>query len=147
MRLWGMSRGATLLELLLVLAVAAVLSAVAIPRGATALDGILTRQAAERIVLGHQRARQVALAMQAVAQLTVTAESVTVRVRDTLHWSLPGPGTVGAALSGGDPVTLYAPNGLAMGSANVRYDLARGRARLAVLVSRLGRARIVRPGG
>lgn len=142
-----MSRGATLVELLLVLALAATLSAIAIPRGVTVLDGILARQAAERIVLGHQRARQVALAMQEVAQLTITAESVTVRVRDTLRWTLSGPGTLGVTLGGGDPTTRYAPNGLAMGSANVRYDVARGRARLAVLVSRLGRVRIVRPGG
>lgn len=141
-----MSRGVTLLELLLVLALAMALTAMAIPRALTTLDGVLARQAAERVALGHQRARQVAIAMQQVAQLIITRDSLTVRVQDTLRWALPGPAALGATLTGGDAVTQYAPNGLAMGAANARYDIARGRARLAVMVSRLGRVRIVRSG-
>ena len=142
-----MQRGASLLELLLVLALASALTAMAIPHGVGALDGVLARQAADRLALAHGRARQLALALQQVARLTITADSLTVSVGDTIRWSLPGPASGGVALAGGDAFTEYAPNGLAMGAANTGYSLSRGRARLSVMISRLGRVRIVRSGG
>lgn len=142
-----MQRGTSLLELLLVLALAGALAAVALPHGVGALDGVLTRQAADRVALAHARARQAALALQRVVRLSVSPDSLTVSVGDSVHWRLPGPASGGVALTGGHQLTEYAPNGLAMGAANTSYTLSRGRARLGVLVSRLGRVRIVRTGG
>jgi prepilin-type N-terminal cleavage/methylation domain-containing protein len=141
-----MQRGASLLELLLVLALAGLLSALALPRCITALDGILTRQAADRTALAHAQGRRAALAGQRVARVTISADSLVVSVGDSLAWQLPGPARQGVQLTGGG-TTDYAPNGLAMGAGNARYEVARGRARLAVLVSRLGRVRIVRSAG
>jgi prepilin-type N-terminal cleavage/methylation domain-containing protein len=143
---WVMRRGVTLLELLLVLLVAGVLAASAFLPYGRARDGILTRQAAERIALAHARARAIAQGRQHVARLAVGPDSITVTVNDTLRWFLPGPAVLGVSLTGGT-ATDYAPNGLAMGAANERYEVRLGRSRLAILVSRLGRVRIIRSWG
>jgi prepilin-type N-terminal cleavage/methylation domain-containing protein len=139
-----MRRGHTLPELLLVLAVVTLLFLLALPRGGRTLDGLLARQAADRIVAAHGRARSIALARQRVARLLVSADSLQVVSADSVIWRLAGPSVAGAALEEGSGETSYAPNGQAMGAANARYLLRRGTAAVEVLVSRLGRVRAVR---
>jgi prepilin-type N-terminal cleavage/methylation domain-containing protein len=139
-----MRRGFTLLELLIVIALTGVLSGLAFPRLAGALDGIHAGQAASRIALAHERARALALGEQRTALLRVTADSLTVLVNDSVRWGLAGPASDGATLSLGAAQTPYAPNGLALGAANTTFVVQRGLARVEVLVSRLGRVRIVR---
>ncbi len=139
-----MRRGFTLLELLLVITLIGLLSGLAFPRLAGALDGIRAGQAASRIALAHERARALALGEQHTAVLRVTPDSLTVLVNDSVRWGLPGPASDGATLSLGAAQTPYAPNGFALGAANTTYVVQRGVARIEVLVSRLGRVRIVR---
>jgi Tfp pilus assembly protein FimT len=142
-----MRRGSTFLEILLVLTLVALLAGLALPRFGRSLDGILARQAAERVSLAHGRARAVALAEQRIARVIVTADSLVVLSGDSLRWRLPGPAVSGASLEGGAAETAYAPNGLAMGAANTRYVVRRGAAIVEILISRLGRVRLVRIGG
>ena len=137
-------RGSTLLELLVVLALLGMLISLTVPRLTGSLDGIHAGQAARRIALAHARARAIALTEQRIARVVLTADSVLVLVGDTLRWQAPGPSMDQAMLSGDGEETRYAPNGMAMGAANARHLLTRGAAQAQVLVSRLGRVRIVR---
>lgn len=139
-----MRRGHSLPELLLLLAIISLLLLLALPQARHTLDGLLARQAADRIAAGHARARSVALARQRVAKLIVTADSLQVESADSVVWRLAGPSVTGAALAEGPGETSYAPNGHAIGAANARYLLRRGSASVEVLVSRLGRVRTVR---
>lgn len=139
-----MPRGHTLPEMLIVLTIAALLLAVALPRSGRIIDGIVARQAADRVAVAHARARSIALAAQRVARLVVTPESLTVWSGDSLRWSATGPASIGVTVESGGGETAYAPNGQAMGAANTRYVLRRGSVGMEVLVSRLGRVRSLR---
>ncbi len=139
-----MRRGHTLPELLLLLALVALLVLLALPRAGHTVDALLVRQAADRIAAAHARARSLALARQRVARLTITSDSLQVWSSDSLAWTLAGPSVTGAVLTDGPAETSYAPNGHAIGAANTRYLLRRGAAAVEVLVSRLGRVRTVR---
>ncbi len=141
-----MPRGVTLLELLVVLAVVAVLAAIGLPRAAALLDTVATERAARRVVAAHRVARFTAIARSSVMLVTVTADSLAVRaVRGpdtTTVWRTPGPAADGVSLSGPERPLAFAPTGLPLGLGNATFRLARGRSSRDVVISRLGRTRI-----
>lgn len=141
-----MPRGVTLLELVVVLALVALLAAIGTPRAGALLDTVATERAARRVVAAHRVARFTAIARRSVTLVTVTADSLAVRAvrgRDTIAvWRTPGPAADGVSLSGPEPPLAFAPTGLPLGLGNATFRLARGRASRAVVISRLGRTRI-----
>jgi prepilin-type N-terminal cleavage/methylation domain-containing protein len=143
-----MQRGATLVELLITLAVIAVLAAVAVPSGAALLAGIYTERAARDLMAAHRVARFTAIVRTRPTQLEVFPESLVVRLfngRDTLVvWRAAGPATLGVSLEGPAYPLVFAPTGLPRGVANATYRLQRGDSHRQVVVSRLGRLRVVR---
>ncbi len=143
-----MRRGITIPELAVVLAVVAVLAGFALPAGRRFTDAIVTDRAAHAIVAGHRVARFTAIMRGRRTLLTVRAESLvvrTVRGGDTLTlWVHRGPAADRVALAGPSYSLVFAPTGLPLGVSNATYQLTRGTVVRRVVVSRLGRTRILR---
>ncbi|HEU5303325.1 MAG TPA: GspH/FimT family pseudopilin [Gemmatimonadales bacterium] len=141
-----MQRAYSLPELVLVLALAGVLLAIALPRLPAVLDGIEVQAAAGRLAAAHQRARMMAVAQSRVLVLTISQSQVSIRPREAVVsvWSEPGPAASGVILAGVSRQFTFSPEGLTLGLSNATLRLTRGLAARSVIVSRLGRVRIVR---
>jgi Tfp pilus assembly protein FimT len=131
---------------MLILALSGVLLALALPRLAVILDGIEVGTAASRIAAAHQRTRMMAVTRGQVLVLSVQQDTVTVRRRGevALLWSESGPAAGGVTLEGSPRQFTFSPEGLTLGLSNATLRLSRGSATRAVVVSRLGRVRIMR---
>jgi len=141
-------RGFSLLELLLVLAVVGLLLLLALPRMASVLDSVAVESAAQRVAAVHARARITALIENRLVVYGIAADSLRVGVvangDTTWRTAAAGPAASGVTLTGPARRVLWSPVGVAMGASNGTWVLARGSARRSVVVSRLGRLRIVR---
>jgi prepilin-type N-terminal cleavage/methylation domain-containing protein len=146
--MYAMRRGYTLVELLVVMAILAILVALTIPTSAKLLAGVYTERAARELMAAHRLARFTAIMRSRSALLSVQAESLVVRViiaTDTQTvWRAAGPAALGVSLEGPAYPLAFAPTGLPRGVANATYTLERNGSRREVVVSRLGRVRIVR---
>jgi prepilin-type N-terminal cleavage/methylation domain-containing protein len=142
-----MRNGVTLVELLLVIVLAGMLAAIALP-SIVGLHDRLAVDAAARLVAGaHVRARTAALAEHRTMVLTLTADSLLLRAVespiDTVErWRSEGPADHDVAVTGMPRLVSFAPSGVTMGFANATYALARGSALKQVIVSRYGRVRV-----
>jgi prepilin-type N-terminal cleavage/methylation domain-containing protein len=145
-KLMVMKRGFSLPELLLILALAGILSGMALPRLAQILDGIEAHSAASRLASAHYRARIMAVSHSQVVILSVTQDSVTIRSRGsaTPLWAEAGPAANGSVLEGPSRQFTSSPEGFTLGLSNATLRLTRGSATRTVVVSRLGRVRITR---
>ena len=87
-----------------------------------------------------------AIARSQVLVLTVDSARLAIQPRGqaTILWSEEGPAASGVALAGPARQFTFSPEGLTLGLSNATLRLARGSASRAVVVSRLGRVRIVR---
>lgn len=143
-----MQNGMTLPELALAMALVGLLATIGIPKYQETLDRIAVDRSAYTLVVAHHRARTTAILKSRPSLLRFTPDSVVIRVRrgtgTVSHWRGPGPAARGVALSGPTKVLVFSPTGVAMGFANGTWVLRRGRAIRKVIISRLGRARIVR---
>jgi prepilin-type N-terminal cleavage/methylation domain-containing protein len=140
-----MRRGATLLELVLVLVIIGTLSAIAEPRLRGITDSLAVHQAALQIVSAHRRARISAILQSRVVELTISAAALSIRPRGAAAdtWRAPGPATEKVTLAGPSRVITFSPVGISIGVSNATFRLSRGAASRTVVVSRLGRVRIV----
>jgi prepilin-type N-terminal cleavage/methylation domain-containing protein len=143
-----MKRGATLLELLVVLAIAGLVAVIALPSIGALHDRLAVNEAAEVIASAHSRARLVAMAERRIVVLTLTADSLVLGVVESatdtvLRWRASGPAAEGVTTTGVPRRVLFAPSGVTMGVANGSYVLTRGSARRQIIVSRYGRLRVI----
>lgn len=140
-----MQRGATLVELALSLAIIGLLLGIALPQLRGLTDSIAVDRAAHEIVAAHRRARIVAVLRSQVVELTVDSADLAIRPRGTTAdlWRTPGPAAAGVVLAGPSRRITFSPVGLSMGLGNASFRLTRGAAVRTVVVSRLGRVRIV----
>jgi prepilin-type N-terminal cleavage/methylation domain-containing protein len=143
-----MRRGVTLLELMVVLALVGVCAGFAIPAARGFADAIATHQAAQAIVGAHRVARISAIMRSRRTLLDIRADSLMVRSvegADTLTlWLHEGPVSRGVVLVGPARTLVFAPTGLPLGLSNATFRLTRGAVLRRVIVSRLGRTRVVR---
>ena len=145
-----MRRGVTLLELLVVLTVMGLLAGLVIP-GSTALaDRLAVEQQAARLLVAYRSAWLAARAQQRLAILRISADTLSIRtVRSTadpdtlLAWMAPGPSVAGVTLTSAPHTSVFGPDGVGIGLSNARHVLVRGKASRQVVVSRLGRVRIL----
>lgn len=136
-------RGATLLELLCVLAIVGVLTAIAVPPVARSLDRAAASAAADRYAILFEATRSTAVSRARFTRLaldTMRAEAAILLADsggawDTLRvWRL---GTV--AIESGLPVAAFSPLGMGWGLSNGRVVFRRGAAAETLTVSRTGR--------
>jgi prepilin-type N-terminal cleavage/methylation domain-containing protein len=140
-----MRRGVTLIELLLVLTVTGLLFGIVLPRFATLADGLAVEEAAQHLVGAHRRARMTAILESRQVVLTIAPESLVIRLGSAgpESWRAPGPVDEGVALAGDAKQIVFSPVGITTGLSNASFELTRGNARRTVVVSRLGRTRIL----
>ena len=141
-----MSRGTTLLELLLVLLITAIVAALASPAVGALRNQLLVDEVAEVVAGAHARARLLAPVEQRVILLTLTADSLVLRTVEspsdtTERWHAAGPAASGVQVSGFPRTVSFAPSGVAFGFSNGTYRFTRGAAQAQVIVSRYGRVR------
>lgn len=141
-----MRHGFSLPELVLVLALGGILLAIAVPPLVGTLDRIEVGAAAAHIATAHQRARMMAITRSQVVVLSIDSAALSIQPRKpaTLLWSEPGPASSGVALPGPTRQFTFSPEGFSLGLSNATMVLSRGAATRTVVISRLGRVRIVR---
>ncbi|HEU5217968.1 MAG TPA: prepilin-type N-terminal cleavage/methylation domain-containing protein [Gemmatimonadales bacterium] len=145
-----MQRGATLLELLVVLVIVGVLAGMVVPGSASLADRLAVEHEASRLLVAYRSAWLTARVQHRLALLRVTADSLAIWTVSgsgapdtTLAWLAPGPAQAGVSIQGVPHTTVFAPYGAAMGFANTTHLLGRGSVSRQVVVSRLGRVRVL----
>lgn len=144
-----MRNGATLLELMVVLAIIAVLAGLLVPGTVALGDRLAVEHEVARLLGAYRTAWSVARAHGRLAVLRVHPETLAVRTVPTagapdtaLVWLVHGPARGGVRLESPAHTAVFGPSGITMGAANARHVLVRGRATRSVIVSRLGRIRV-----
>jgi len=144
---WGMARGATLLELVVVLAIVAGLAALGAPLLHSSLDRGAVERAAADVSVAHRTARALAVHRGSRVALRMSAESLTIVVLSSgadVPWQQrAGPASRGVTLEITRAEVTFGPSGLGWGAANTTIRLSRGTAQAVLVASRLGRLRRV----
>ncbi|MEO6057175.1 MAG: GspH/FimT family pseudopilin [Gemmatimonadales bacterium] len=119
--------------------------AIALPRLRAFADGMAVERAARELAAAHRRARMAAVLQGRVLELTVNANDLDVRPRgdSTRLWHADGPAAGGVTLAGPQRTLSFSPVGMSLGLSNATFLLTRGTATRSVVVSRLGRVRIL----
>jgi prepilin-type N-terminal cleavage/methylation domain-containing protein len=145
-----MRRGVTLVELLMVVTIMGILSAVVVPGAGRAMDRWAVEHQTMRIVLAYREAWVLARSQHRLALLRISADSIAIRtVRsagspDTSLSSIaPGPRLAGVELKSPAHTAVFGPDGVGMGAANTTHVLAKGSVTRRIVVSRLGRVRVM----
>jgi type II secretion system protein H len=141
-----MRKAFTLPELMLVLALVGILTGLALPQLSGAMDRIEVEGAANRLIAAHQRARIMAITRGQVVILSVDSTRLTITSQggtDSL-WSDIGPASNAVELAGPARQFTFSPEGITLGLSNATLQLTRGSTTRTLVISRLGRVRIVR---
>jgi type II secretion system protein H len=141
-----MRKAFTLLELMLALALVGILTGLALPQLSGAMDRIEVEGAANRLIAAHQRARIMAITRGQVVMLSIDSTRLTITSQggtDSL-WSDSGPAATGVEFAGPARQFTFSPEGITLGLSNATLQLSRGSTTRTLVISRLGRVRIVR---
>ncbi|HEX7940069.1 MAG TPA: GspH/FimT family pseudopilin [Gemmatimonadaceae bacterium] len=135
-------RGWTIIELVVVMSLAAVLMAIAIPHGQLMLDRISVHAAAGDLAMTLSSAREFALASRAsVAVDFSTPSGLRVRRGSDVLFSRNIAFAHGVEITQTRDSIAFGPMGLGYGAANLSIIVRRRAAAETVFVSRLGRVR------
>ncbi|HEX8850728.1 MAG TPA: GspH/FimT family pseudopilin [Gemmatimonadaceae bacterium] len=136
--------GATLAELMVVLAIVGLLASMVLPSLARIHDGLMVRGAANEVMMAFFAARSRAIddARLTTVVLDGVAGRVAIVARGETLLARPVAASRGVTLSASRPTAAYFPDGLGLGGANLTVVLSRGAAAETVLVSREGRVRL-----
>jgi prepilin-type N-terminal cleavage/methylation domain-containing protein len=141
-----MRKAFTLPELMLVLALVGILTGLALPQLSGVKDRIEVEGAANRLIAAHQRARIMAITRGQVVILSVDSTRLTIASEGGAEslWSDIGPASTGVKLAGPARRFTFSPQGITLGLSNATLQLSRGSTTRTLVISRLGRVRIVR---
>ena len=143
-----MRHGTTLPALIVVLAIVGLLTAIVVPSSRDLLASIDTERAAHQFMAAHRVARFTAILRRRATRLDIAADSLVVRVVNGpgagVVWRAPGPAADRVAFDGPTYPLMFTPLGLPHGVGNGTYTFSRASARRSVVISRLGRLRLVR---
>lgn len=135
--------GATMIELTIVLALAAVLCAIAVPRAGGFLDRIAVRGAVTDIESMFSLARHVAISRgsQAVLDIDAARGVLSIRVGADQVLTREVAESHGVVISTARTSMTYSPIGVGYGAANFSMVVSRGSEADSIIISRLGRVR------
>ncbi len=140
-----MRNGFTLGELIVVIAIMAVLAALIGPRLGPAFDRIATDGAARDVTTALAVARAAAVMQGTRARVRIAPDSLLVDREESAGWQRyarwPGPAAAGVTLSVSNPEIVFGPLGIGWGAANTRVVLRRGSQIATITTSRLGRVK------
>ena len=141
-----MKSGFTLLEVALTLVIVGLLLGIALPRFTALKQEVVIEQAAQALVAAHRRARTLAVASGQPAILSVADRSLRITLGGAAqpHWLSPGPADQGISVTGTPRDLTFSPLGITTGLSNATFNLSLGSATRTVVISRLGRLRILR---
>jgi len=136
-------RGFTIIEVTIVLTVAAALFAIALPRAAGFVDAIEVRGAVTEIESMFSLARHVAIARgaQSTVDIDVGNRTLSIRVGAEPIETREVGAAHGVDITSNRSSITYSPIGVGYGAANFTMVVSRNRAADTVVVSRLGRVR------
>jgi len=140
-----MSKGFTLLELMVVSCLAAILLGFWIPRAARLMDWIETEHAVRDVTTALAVCRNGAVLQSTRARLTFNADTLRIdRLGPTgwePWWRTPGPASHGVSLEVSNPVVEFGPTGMGWGVSNTKIVLRRGSQAETITLSRVGRVK------
>jgi prepilin-type N-terminal cleavage/methylation domain-containing protein len=141
-----MKSGFTLPEVALALAVAGLLLGIALPRFTVLKQEVAIEQTAQSLVSAHRRARTLAITAGHPAILSVAERSLRITLGGAAqpHWLAPGPLDQGVSITGTPRDITFSPLGITTGLSNATFRLSLGSSTRTVVISRLGRIRILR---
>jgi prepilin-type N-terminal cleavage/methylation domain-containing protein len=137
-----MNRGVTLVEVLMVVTLVGVLSALGVPRVFRAQDRIAVARATSEVASFYHAARYGAILRARMVRIEFGAEALRAvyeGVTDSTFLLRPGPGRHGVSLAASRAEVRVSPNGMGYGAANTTLILRRGTAADTLTMSRLGR--------
>lgn len=140
-----MAKGFSLVELAVVICIACIVMALALPRAAQFMDWIATDHAVRQVSTALAVARHGAVMQSTRSRLTISGDSLRI---DRLiggswvpWWRQAGPRSLGVALVVSNPVVQFGPNGIGWGASNTTVVLRRGSQVETITVSRVGRVK------
>ncbi|HEY6784146.1 MAG TPA: prepilin-type N-terminal cleavage/methylation domain-containing protein [Gemmatimonadales bacterium] len=140
-----MRRGFSLPELMVVLAIIAVVLALGVPRFGDTLDWAAADGAARDVTTALAVTRAAAISQSTLARLQIAADSLRIDLRTDGGWMAyrrdPGPAARGVQLDVSNPEVIFAPTGLGWGPANSTITLSRGGRIETITTSRVGRVK------
>jgi prepilin-type N-terminal cleavage/methylation domain-containing protein len=140
-----MRRGVTLVELVVVLAVLAIVTAITLPRLAGLLDWIAVDSAARDVTASIAVARNAAVMQGLRSRAVIGADSLRVDRWMGDSWGplvrWPGPAQHGVSLDVSNPAVVFDAIGLGWGLANTTVVLRRGDRSATITISRVGRVK------
>jgi len=140
-----MSKGFTLLELMVVIALAAILFAFWVPRAANLMDWIETERALRDVTTALAVGRNGAVLQSTRARITLAPDTLRIDRFGAQGWEpwwrVPGPSSRGVALVASNPVVIFGPTGMGWGASNTTVILRRGSQAETITLSRVGRVK------
>ncbi len=140
-----MSKGFTLLELIVVVAIAAVLLAFWIPRAARLVDWLATERAVRDVTTALAVGRNGAVMQSTRARVVIDTDTLRIDRLGSQGWEpwwrTPGPASHGVTLEVSNPVVTFGPTGMGWGVSNTTIVLRRGSQAETITLSRVGRVK------
>jgi len=138
-----MSKGFTLLEMIVVTAIAALLLAFWVPRAARLMDWIETERAVRDVTTALAIGRHGAVLQATRARIVFATDTLRIDRWGTEGWEpwwrTPGPASHGVLLEVSNPVVIFGPTGMGWGVSNTKIVLRRGSQAETITLSRVGR--------
>ena len=140
-----MRRGLTLVEIVVVLAILAIVTAITLPRLADVWDWLAVNTAAQEVTAAVAVARHSAVMQGTRARVQIAADSLRIDRWIGDSWGAvhrwPGPDRHGVTLAVSNPVVVFDPIGIGWGASNTTVVLRRGTRVEKITLSRIGRVK------
>lgn len=141
-----MSKGFTLLELLVVTCITGILLGFWIPRAARLMDWLETERALRDVTTALAVGRNGAILQSTWARVSLKADTLRIDRLGPLGWEpwwrTPGPASHGVSLEVSNPVVEFGPTGMGWGASNTKIVLRRGSQAETITLSRVGRVKL-----